>query len=52
MQANGAIKMQGDLTAAAAKFKLSDTGRTHSINYPVAGMNYVIANASTGKVLT
>ena len=52
VQANGAIKMQGDLTAAAAKFKLSDTGRTHSINYPVAGMNYVIANASTGKVLT
>ena len=52
VQTNGAIKMQGDLTAAAAKFKLSDTGRTHSINYPVAGMNYVIANASTGKVLT
>ena len=52
VQANRAIKMQGDLTAAAAKFKLSDTGRTHSINYPVAGMNYVIANASTGKVLT
>ena len=52
VQADGAIKMQGDLTAAAAKFKLSDTGRTHSINYPVAGMNYVIANASTGKVLT
>ena len=52
VQVDGAIKMQGDLTAAAAKFKLSDTGRTHSINYPVAGMNYVIANASTGKVLT
>ncbi len=52
VQTNGAIKMQGDLTAAAAKFKLSDTGRTHSINYPVAGMNYVIANTSTGKVLT
>ena len=52
VQSNGAIKMQGDLTAAAAKFKFSDTGRTQSINYPVAGMNYVIANTSTGKVLT
>ena len=52
VQSSGAIKMQGDLTAVAAKFKFSDTGRTHSINYPVAGMNYVIANTSTGKVLT